>query len=256
MSHIEEPPESTITTIAPNGNHVGIEIWPSREWSEWLYDFANIALIVALVVGVFATVMIVWMGNKKEEYLKKDVAAAQLRGDEAIAKSERDRLERVKIEQEMLKQLRPRDLSKQQFDDLVSALKGKINKKLSVHTLTDREASAFGFVIMDALTKAGIEFDWVRPTTEKDVFPVPDNSTGLTLYVSDVRNDPEAKQLVEMFMDAFAKAGVPMGAHLPDESFPDIPSPSLFISKRQPPFSWFPEYLAPAGLPKPPWEPK
>jgi len=256
MSHIEKPPESTITTIAPNGNHVGMEIWPSREWSEWLYDSANIALIVALVVGAFATVMIVWMGNKKEEYLKRDVAAAQLRGDEAIAKSESDRLERVKIEQEMLKQLRPRDLSKQQVDDLVSALKGKINKKLSVHTLTDSEASSFGFAIMHALTKAGIEFDWIRPTAEKNVFPVPDDSAGLTLYVSNVRKDPDSKQLVQTFVDAFTKAGVQIGAYMPDKPLPDIPSPSLFISKHQPPFSWFPEYLAPAGLPKPPWEPK
>lgn len=112
MSHIEKPPETTIATIAPNGNHVGMEIWPSREWSERLYDSANIALIVALVIGAFATVMIVWMGNKKEEYLKKDIAAAQLRGDEAIAQSESDRLARVKIEQEIIKQLRPRDLKR------------------------------------------------------------------------------------------------------------------------------------------------
>ena len=135
MSHIEKPPESTITTMASNGNHVGMEIWPSREWSEWLYDSANIALIVALVIGAFATVMIVWMGNKKEEYLKKDVAAAQLRGDAAIAKGESDRLERVKIEQEMLKQLRPRGFTKTQFDGFVSSIKGKV-KELTVYTLS------------------------------------------------------------------------------------------------------------------------
>jgi hypothetical protein len=87
MSHIEKPPENTITTIAPNGNHVGMEIWPSREWSEWLYDCANIALIGALIVGAVATVTVVWMGNKKEEYLKRDVAGAQLRGDEANARA-------------------------------------------------------------------------------------------------------------------------------------------------------------------------
>jgi hypothetical protein len=218
-------------------------------WSNWI-------LIGALIVGVVATYGIVVSGNVKESAANTRIADANARAAEAGQKAEEEKLERVKIEQEILKQLRPRDLSKQQFDDLVSALKGKINKKLSVHTLTDREASAFGFAIMDALTKAGIEFDWIKPTAEKNVFSVPDNSAGLTLYVSNVRKDPAIKQLVETFMDAFAKAGVPMGAHMPDEPLPDVPSPSLFISKHQPPFSWFPEYLAPAGLPKPPWEPK
>jgi hypothetical protein len=249
MSHIEKPPESTITTIAPNGNHAGMEIWPSREWSEWLYDSANIALIVALVIGAFATVMIVWMGNKKEEYLKKDVAAAQLRGDEAIAKSESDRLERVKIEQEMLKQLRPRGFTKEQYDAFVSSI---------VYTLTDDEASRFGYAIMGALQKADIKVNWMRPTVPTDSFMVMGTpTTGVILYMPKVGDDLGKKKLVEAFFDAAKSGGVPrVAATMPETPIPGIPAPSLFIAKQQRPFTWFPEYLAPSGLPRPPWEPK
>jgi hypothetical protein len=248
-------------------NQSGIRMWSFSDMSlsaaSKIGDIANIVLLISLVAGVISTFVIVKTAAVKEDHwdvlrdqARISIAEANARALEAGQKTEEEKFERVKIEQEMLKQLRPRDLSKQQIDDLVSALKGKINKKLSVHTLTDSEARSFGFVIMHVLTKAGIEFDWIRPTAEKNVFPVPGIPTGLTLYMANGRKDPEAKQLVEMFMDAFAKAGVQIAGYMPEKPLPDVPSPSLFISKRQPPFSWLPEYVAPADLTKPPWEPE
>jgi hypothetical protein len=74
--------------------------------------------------------------------------------------------------------------------------------------------------------------------------------------VADVRRNPEAKELVPTIMEAFTKAGVKMIAFMPEEPLPDVPSPSLFVAKQQLPFMWFPEHVAPTGLPRPPWEPK
>jgi hypothetical protein len=214
---------------------------------------------------IFANALI-WVGVWGELFFEKRareagdgfVAEANARASKANEKAEKERLDRIKIEQEILKQLRPRDLSRQQFDDLVSALEGKINKPLSVHTLADHEASSFGFAIRDALIKAGVKKEW-RPTAEENRFPVPGlvtNSTGLTLYVSNAHEDHEAREFVQTVSNACVKAGVPMGVSMPINSLPGVPSPSLFISKRWPPFTWFPEYLAPVELARPPWEPK
>ena len=45
-------------------------VWPSFETAARLQDAANIALIGALVIGVIATALVVWMGNVKEDYLE------------------------------------------------------------------------------------------------------------------------------------------------------------------------------------------
>jgi hypothetical protein len=69
--------------MAPIGNHGGKGMWPSSETATWLYDWANIFLIGPLVVGAVATVLIVWMGNVKEEYLRRDLSATNARAVEA-----------------------------------------------------------------------------------------------------------------------------------------------------------------------------
>jgi len=61
-------------------------MWFSLETASRLYDAANIFLIIALVVGAVSTVLVVWMGNVKEEYLRRDIASAQ---EEAAKADER-----------------------------------------------------------------------------------------------------------------------------------------------------------------------
>ncbi|MGA2466203.1 MAG: hypothetical protein ABSH06_17860 [Thermodesulfobacteriota bacterium] len=58
-------------------------MWPSRETASIVYDLANLGLIVGLVLGVVATGLIVWMGNRKEAYLKLDVTNANAVADTA-----------------------------------------------------------------------------------------------------------------------------------------------------------------------------
>jgi hypothetical protein len=50
-------------------------MWPSFETASRIVDIANFFLIVSLVMGVIATVLIVWMGNKKEEHLTAELSA-------------------------------------------------------------------------------------------------------------------------------------------------------------------------------------
>lgn len=75
-------------TIADGASQERIErkrMWPSFETAVRLQDAANIALIGALVIGVIATALVVWMGNAKEEYLRRDLAATNARAEEAKA---------------------------------------------------------------------------------------------------------------------------------------------------------------------------
>ena len=86
--------------MADNASQGGMRMWPSPEVAAWLYDWANIGLIIGLVLGVVSTVLLVWMGNIKEEYLNLDLARSRERtaslekqSDEsrtAIAKADAD----------------------------------------------------------------------------------------------------------------------------------------------------------------------
>jgi hypothetical protein len=156
----------------------------SLSMAEFLSYWSNWALVGALVAGLIAAYLIVVTGIVKEKALKLELAEANARAAEAGQKAESEKLERVRIEQEMLRQLRPRGFTKEQFDAFASFVKGKI-KELIVYTLTDDEASRFGFAIMDALQKADVKVYWVRPTVPTDLFMVMGiPTTGVILYAA------------------------------------------------------------------------
>ena len=58
----------------------GGEPWPSLETASWWFDRASFALIASLVIGVVATVLIVWMGTVKEHHwdLLREQAAKKI----------------------------------------------------------------------------------------------------------------------------------------------------------------------------------
>jgi hypothetical protein len=64
-------------------------MWPSEEVASRLYDWANFGLIVGLVVGIVSTVLLVWMGNAKESYLRTHIAGA---GKAAAQANERSKV--------------------------------------------------------------------------------------------------------------------------------------------------------------------
>jgi hypothetical protein len=77
-------------------------MWPSENFASRLYGWANIGLIVGLVIGVIATILIVWMGNTKESYLAKRVSEANSAAAEANERAENARERAAKLELEAL----------------------------------------------------------------------------------------------------------------------------------------------------------
>lgn len=96
-------PESKTIPIAESGSQGGISMWPSEEWASKLSDWANIGLIASLIAGVISTVLLVWMGNVKETYLKRELGATSARAAEADAKAEGFRLDIVKANENTAK---------------------------------------------------------------------------------------------------------------------------------------------------------
>jgi hypothetical protein len=76
-------PESKTFPLAESANQRGVRMWPSENWASRLYDVANSGLIVGLIIGVISTVIVVWMGNVKEAYLRKDLASTNERAAKA-----------------------------------------------------------------------------------------------------------------------------------------------------------------------------
>ncbi len=75
-------------------------MWPSFETAVRLYDVANIFLIVTLVVGVISTAIVVWMGNVKEGYLRRDLATTNAQVEEAKAASSAANARAAELEKE------------------------------------------------------------------------------------------------------------------------------------------------------------
>ncbi len=75
-------------------------MWPSFETAVWLYDASNMFLIGALAIGVIATVIVVWMGNVKEEYLRRDLADTNARAEEAKVASANANARAAELEKE------------------------------------------------------------------------------------------------------------------------------------------------------------
>jgi len=127
--------------MAPKGSQGGIGMWPpSESLATSIYDAANIALIFALVVGVGATALVVWMGNIKEEYLKRAVADAQARAAEANLA--------------LAKFKAPRRLSSAQQALFVAKLKPFSGTEYDL-SAKDPEPLDFALDIADVLTTAG-----------------------------------------------------------------------------------------------------
>jgi hypothetical protein len=102
-------PENKITAIAVSGNQGDIRMWPSEDLASRLYDIANVGLIVGLIIGAVSTVMLVWMGNVKETYLKKELGATGERAARAIERATKAELDLAK-----LKAVRTLDAEQQQ----------------------------------------------------------------------------------------------------------------------------------------------
>lgn len=94
-------------------------MWPSMETATRLHDIANTILIVSLVFGVVSTAIVVWMGNVKEEYLKRDLAET----NERTAKAEQKTAEAQLQLEKLRNQVRPRHITQAQQQSIAEKLK-------------------------------------------------------------------------------------------------------------------------------------
>jgi multidrug efflux pump subunit AcrA (membrane-fusion protein) len=72
-------PMSITSSMTNSSKQGGMRMWPSVEAASWIYDIANTGLIIGLVLGVVCTVLVIWMGNIKEEHLNRALADSRLR---------------------------------------------------------------------------------------------------------------------------------------------------------------------------------
>jgi hypothetical protein len=148
-------------------------MWPSFELALLVYNAANWLLISALVGGVIATFLVVWMGNVKDEYLRLDIANSYAKAEEAKAASaeanaraaeankiaEDERLARAKLEE----RLAPRSLTQQQVAGLSGRLAQFAGATVDILQVGESpEINHFRALIQKALHDAGIH---VVPST-------------------------------------------------------------------------------------------
>jgi len=91
--------------MAEIANHATEEPWPSLDWASWIFDRASFVLVGSLVLGVAATVAIVWMGIVKEHHwdLARERAALVTAQLQAIA----PRVLSVPAQNELQEKLKP-----------------------------------------------------------------------------------------------------------------------------------------------------
>jgi hypothetical protein len=154
INPIHTPPPTHVKIKAPIGSQEGISMWPSLSTAETLYDFANIGLIFAAVIGVSSTIFVVWMGNVKEKYSKLEIAtltnsSAQANREAAIAN-----LELAKLKQ-------PRALSEEQRSRISKAIEKFARLRFDMSVIPgDPEAISLLLQIGQTLRNAG--WDWIE----------------------------------------------------------------------------------------------
>ena len=228
----------------------------SLETAEFVSAWANWIFLGTLIIGVVMTYLLIVSSGVKEAALRRELALAGQRASEANDRAaqselalEKERTARVEMARGMLKELRPRGVTKEQFDAIVAELKGKIDVVLTVVTISEAEASSFGYTVLQILQSAGVKTNWIRwpqPHVPGGIEGI--STVGLTVY------EFPNEQVGEKLMYAFTKGGISVAVATPIEASPKAPgSPLLVVGLKQPPFTWLPSHLFPDG-PKPPWE--
>ena len=157
MAIVTETNTTTIADSESQGRSLRKRMWPSFETAVWLYDTANIFLLIALAVGVIATGLVIWMGNVKEEYLRRDVAGAHVRAAEA---NERAATAQLKLEN-LRKQIGPRIIDR---DASLKALEGKPTANAEIlFSDDDRDSFNLALQIFGLLKRANWEIESPKP---------------------------------------------------------------------------------------------
>lgn len=164
------------------GRNLKNRMWPSFETAVQLYDNANIFLIGALVVGVIATVLVVWMGNVKEEYLRRDLAEAHKEAAEARkeAANAEERIEKLHGENLRLEeQIAPRRLTSERQNAIAKSLEMFKGRKIRIESYSlDAEGEVLAEQIRSAVAPIFNIDDWIGSERASKGFAKGINVTG------------------------------------------------------------------------------
>jgi len=204
--------------------------------AEVVWDWANWLLVGALVVGVVATYFIVQTAKVKEAALKQELAAA---GKIAATANERAKILEVRagelrntnltLEKQLVdlkKSVRGREISDEQHDKIIAALRGKKLPNFTMYVVHDFEARIYAFSIMGVLEELGMRTPYVS------LDGVEPSQTGVVACGDGTEASRE-------FIDALAAAGV-VGVTNPNSKvvIPYCPPLSIFVGRRDPPQTW------------------
>ena len=173
------------------GKHMGIPL----ELVTRIQDWANVALVFSLVIGVVSTALVVWSGGLKEEYLNRELAQSK----ERTAQLE---LARVQLEAKIA----PRRLSQEQQNDLAKALASlpKMRGTL-IPSPSTPESEMFARALASPLISSGWDINILPGTpTATLLFP-----TGVV--VGHIATAPVPKS-VEVLVSFLNEAGIPATA--------------------------------------------
>ena len=230
----------------------------SLDTANQFYAWGWRASIFGALVTFFGVAFLYWGTHVRDQNFDASVAASRERTAE-LQKSNTE-LE-LRLEQErksrldMLRQLSPRDFSKEGMETLIGGLKGLKERlpSLTIFALAnDDEVQSYLFSVMWALQEAGIQRQVFTATDE--IFNRFGASTvGLTLYMGP-KATPESFAVGQAVVFAFGAAGQQISWG-PNTNMPDAPIPSLFVGKKQTPFQgwrpWVDDPLPSAPSPAP-----
>jgi hypothetical protein len=131
-----------------------------------LYDLANIALVLSLIVGVISTALLVRMGNIKERHLQRELAGAGAAAAEANARAAEANLALAKFRA-------PRALTEAQAAMLVTAMAPFKGQSVSTGAIPpNHEGLSFAVQLMQVLQTAGLNANVNQGAAEHHLGPV------------------------------------------------------------------------------------
>jgi len=181
-------------------------MWPSEIVASHVYDIANWFLIGGAAITVIATILVVWMGNVKEVYLRTDLARTALAAADANEKAERERLARVKIEA----RIAPRLLTQAQQNELTAILSGLPKQHgFVIASPSTPESEWFARILTAPLTAAGWKMEILPGTATATVL----QPTGVVVqYAIDPRapflEDSKESKAARRLADALKAIGI------------------------------------------------
>lgn len=120
----------------------------SPETAAWVSDWANVVLIVSLIVGVVSTYLVVISGNVKEADLKRQVAVANAEAARANESGAELKLQAAGLERETAKANEAAATANQRAAELALALEKERAARLP-RTVSAEQAGALASLLKD-----------------------------------------------------------------------------------------------------------